>query len=195
MEANASGPRLGFSAFSKFYEITSASKKPRTLDDFIDSPYYIDFVKFGNHLASLKPLYTDQFVEFVIRNGVKLKDWTKDYVYDIYIVDILKREPAESATERTIEYIFNWSGKNGTNFADFFTAVSANEAAHMIKTGKISPWVLYLAGTGDNLMARFTEDHSSMIGPIIDAGVWSKKFKNQPDDVEYIRSILTQAGI
>jgi hypothetical protein len=116
-------------------------------------------------------------------------------VYETYIEDLVKREPAVSATERTIEEIMNWCDKNNANFNDFFKIVNANEAAYLIKTGKISPWVLYLAGTGDNLMSRFNEDHAKMIGAIIDPGSWMKKFKKQEDDVSYIKEVLEQAGL
>jgi hypothetical protein len=62
-------------------------------------------------------------------------------------------------------------------------------------TGKISPWVLYLAATGENLMARFNDDHAKMIGGVIEPGFWMKKFKKSDEDVEYIRTVLEQAGL
>lgn len=195
LDADATGPRLGFRAFQRFFELTAQVKRPKTLEEFIESPYYIEFAKFGNHLANLKPLYIEKYIDFVIQNGVKLKDWTKDFVYDCYINDIVKKEPAISATERTIIEIVEWSEKNNKQFVDFFYTISANEAAYMIKTGKISPWVLYLAPSGESLMSSFNEDHAKIIGTIIDPGLWMRKFKKAADDVEYIRNLLSQAGL
>ncbi len=195
MDIDSTGSRLGFRTFQRFFEKTTRSKSLKTEDDFINSTYYIDFVKFGNHLALLKPVHTEKYVDFVIVNGVKLKDWTKDFVYDTYIEDLVRREPAVSATERSISTIVEWCDISSTSFSEFFSNVSANEAAYLIKTGKISPWVLYLASTADALMSRFTEDHSNMIGNIIDPGAWMKKFKKQDDDVTYIREVLEQAGL
>lgn len=195
MDINSSGSRLGFRTFQRFYELTMQSKKQKTTDDFINSPYYIDFAKFGNHVSTLKPLYTERYIDYVIMNGVKLKDWTKDFVYDLYIDDLVKKEPPESATERSIIEMSSWCEKNSVPFPQFFIKVSANEAAYMIKTGKISPWVLYLAPSAEDLMSRFNEDHAKMIGQIIDAGAWMKKFKKLPEDVDYIRGLLVQAGL
>jgi len=194
-DADTAGARFGLRTFQKFYEITMNSKKPKTSQEFIDSPYYIDFVKFGNHLATLKPLYPEQFIESIIRNGVNLKDWTKDATYYAYIDDLIKKEPAASATERTITNIMEWCVDNNIPFKDFFFSVSANIGAYMIQTGRISPWVLYLSSTGEDLMGRFNEDHSKMIGNIIDPGFWMRKFKKNDEDVEYIRNLLDQAGI
>ena len=195
MEIDTPESRFGFRTFQRFYEITTSNKKPKTTQDFIDSDFYIDFVKFGNHLANLKPVYPDKFIDFVIRNGVKLKDWTKDFVYDTYIEDLVKKEPAVSATERTIAEIMEWCDKNKTAFNDFFKVVSANEAAYLIRTGKISPWVLYLCETGGVLMDKFNEDHSKMIGGVIEPGFWMKKFKKDAEEVDYIRTVLEQAGL
>jgi len=194
-DLGSSGPRFGFRVFQRFFELTTKNKTPKTQEEFIDSPYYIAFVKFGHHLVSLQPLHMDQFIDSVIKGGVALKDWTKDVVYYTYIEDLLKKEPAISATERTITTIMTWSENNNEEFHKFFYVVSANEAAYMIKTGKISPWVLYLCATGGELMCRFNEEHGNIIGNIIDAGFWMKKFKQNSDDVEYIKNLLEQAGL
>ena len=194
MEIDSPASRSGFRTFQKFYDITMGSKKPKSTQEFIESDFYIDFVKFGNHVVNLKPVYPDKFIEFVIRNGVNLRDWTKDFVYDTYIEDLIKKEPAEAATERTIITMAEWATEHKTNFTDFFKNVSANEAARLIRTGKISPWVLYLSESGGSLIDAFNDDHAKIVGSIIDPGYWMKKFKNN-DDVSYIKDILAQSGI
>lgn len=195
MEINTPASRFGHRTFQRFYDLTMANKKPKTTQEFIESPYYIDFVKFGNHLANLRPVYPEKFIDFVIKNGVKLKDWTKDFVYDMYIENLVKTEPAEAATARTIDEIVEWTEANKASFNDFFGTISANEAAHMIRTGKISPWVLYLCESGGKLMGKFNADHERIISGVIDPGFWMKKFKNNKEDVDYIRSLLEQAGL
>jgi hypothetical protein len=195
MEIDTMASRFGFIAYKRFYEITMSSKKPKTTQDFIESPYYIDFVKFGNHISNLKPIYPEQFVEFVIKNSVKLKDWTKDFVFETYIDDLIKKEPAVAATERSITEIMTWSELNNVDFNEFFRQISANEASHLIRTGKISPWILYLCNSAGDLMGRFNQDHAKIIGSIIDAGFWIKRFKKNSDDVDFIKNMLQQAGL
>lgn len=194
-DINQPGCRLGLKAFQLFYKMKSNSAKEKTSNEFIDSTFYIDFAKFGNHLASLKPVHIEKYIEYVIMNNVPLKDWTKDIVYDLYVEDLVKKEPAESGTERTITTIMEWCTKNEVAFGNFFMSIHPNEAAHLIRTGRISPWVLYLSGTGEQLMNRFNEDHAKMIRLVIDAGFWMKKFKKNPEDVEYIQTMLSQVSI
>jgi hypothetical protein len=195
MDLNATGSRIGFRAFQRFYDLTTKSKKVKSADEFINSPYYIDFVKFGNYLALLKPVYMEKYIDFVIMNSVKLKDWTQDFVYQHYIEDLIKKEPAESAVERTITEIMNWCNENNCEFSKFFNIINPNEAAYLINTGKISPWVLYLSSTGELLMNKFNDDHAKMIQNIIDPGFWMRKFKKSEDDVTYIKNLLEQAGL
>ncbi len=195
LDSNTSGARYGLRTFQRFYTLTTNIKKLKTQEEFIDSPYYIDFVKFGNHVASLKPVHIEQYIDFVILSGLKIPKWTTDPVYELYIENLVKTEPPSSAADRTISVIIEWSEKNNTPFTQFFSNISANEAAYLIQTGKISPWVLYLCKSAEDLQSRFTEDHDPMIKNMIDPGFWMRKFKKSDDDVEYIKGLLEQAGL
>lgn len=195
MDFESTGPRLGFRAFQRFYELTTSSKNDKTIDDFINSDYYIAFVKFGNHLALLKPLYSDKFIDFVIKNAVPLDKWTKDHVYYAYINEIIKTEPAASATARTLEFIVKWCTDNTIEFSHFFSSIHPNEAAVFIQTGKISPWVIYLSVNGESLLKRFTDDHEKIIKDLIDASFWAKKFKKEIEEVKFIKNTLNEVGL
>src|SRR4051812_13648135 len=72
IDANTAGARYGLRTFQRFYILTTNIKKLKTQDEFINSPYYIDFVKFGNHVAMLKPVYVEQYIDFVILSGLKI---------------------------------------------------------------------------------------------------------------------------
>lgn len=194
LDLNTAGSRYGFRAFQRFYELTTNSKKIKTQQEFIESKYYIDFVKFGNHLDLLKPVHIEQYIDFVVMSGLKMPKWMTDPVYELYVENLVKTEPPLSAVERTISKIVEWTEKNNVPFKDFFYLLSANEGAHLVKTGRISPWVLYLADSAEDLMKRFEADtaHARMIQNIIDPGFWMRKFKKSNDDVDYIRNLLGQ---
>ncbi|HEY6435798.1 MAG TPA: hypothetical protein VIY47_04350, partial [Ignavibacteriaceae bacterium] len=76
-----------------------------------------------------------------------------------------------------------------------FLKISANEGAYLIRSGRISPWIIYLSANGQNLVSRFNEDHYKIAGKIIDPGYWSRKFNKAGDDVDYITTLLEQTGI
>ncbi len=187
--------RLGFKVYLRFFKLTTRSKKPKTVEDFIASQYYNDFVRFGRYLAELKPINTDAFVDYVIKNGVKLKDWTKEYVYDAYLKEHVIKEPADKALERTIVEMEKWAKQNNDCFRDFFRKANENEATFMIRSGRISPWVLYLSESGDELFKRLNEEHGKIIDESINPEDWEVIFEKRQDEVEFVASILDEAGI
>ena len=70
--------QLGLIAFQKFYEIMQPSIKKKSFDDFVNSPYYNAFVKFGSFLTNSNPLYPERYITWVIRSGTKLDLWHSD---------------------------------------------------------------------------------------------------------------------
>lgn len=189
------GSRFGFRVYQRFYALTTSAKTPKSFDDFVDSTYYLSFVKFGRYIAQLSPIDPDSFVDFVIKNGVKLKDWQSEFVYETYLADLLKKEPAERGVERTFIFLNEWAEENNCKYNDFFGVVSPTEATYLIKTGRISPWLLYLAETAEPLFERLNEEQYKIIEPIIDPTEWSKKIKKNEDDVAFIKQLLQSAGM
>jgi len=53
-QQNEAGVQLGFKAYLRFYEITQGSAKLKTYEDFIGSPYYLAFVRFGRYLIGIR---------------------------------------------------------------------------------------------------------------------------------------------
>lgn len=188
-------PRLAFRVFQRFYELTTSSKKAKTVEEFIDSRYYIDFVKFGRYLVELDPINADDFVTFVISNGVKLKQWRATYVYDTYLEDLMNKEPVTKAIERTIVTMDGWTKNNNCKLHDFFKLVNENEATYMIRNGRISPWVLYLAESADDLFSRMNTEQGKIIQEVMNPSKWKAKFLVKPDDVKFVKMLLKDAGL
>lgn len=194
-DKNSVGSRLGFRVFQRYYEMTTNSKKPKTFESFVDSRMYMDFVKFGRYLVELDPINTDMFIDFIIRNGVKLNQWRTDYVYETYLEDLMGREPPEKGLERTIVFMSKWAENNDCEYTEFFQNVSTNEAAYYIKAGKISPWVLYLSDQAWDLVSKFNEEQYAMVEAIIDPGAWANRIMKKTEDVKFIKATLQAAGI
>lgn len=189
------GARLGLVVFQRFYALTTRSSKPKSDEDFINSKYYADFVKFGRHLVALDPINIDTYIDYVIKNGVKLNDWTKDYVYDSYLESLMKTESVDSAVSRTILEMQDWCEKNEIELQHYFKKIPSVEATFKIRSGKISPWVLYLADSADHLFSRLSEEQGKIIESAIDSRKWQVKFLTNKDDVEFVQNLLREAGL
>lgn len=194
-DQNAMGPKMGLRVYQRFYEYTTNASKPRTLMDFIESSYYIGFVKFGRHLADLNPINIEMFVDYVIKNSIPLKDWTKDKIYETYLDDMMTREPPEKGLERTVLFIESWTQKNDCQFNEFFTTIAPTEATHLIRAGWISPWVLYLSGTAGSLFERMSTEQMAMISTMIDAETWAQRMTSNSEDRLFIQQALKAVKI
>jgi len=84
--------RLGYRVFQMFYELNTASTKSKTYEDFVRSQYYEGFVKFGRSCVTNEYLNPEQFAEWLIKNGKKLADWSKDSLYDEFLLVYVKKE-------------------------------------------------------------------------------------------------------
>lgn len=189
------GSRLGFMAFRKFYELTTKLKTPKTYEDFIDSSFYNDFVKYGRYLCDLNPIDTELYTVFLIKNSKKMPDWTKPESYKTFLIDFLFRESVDSALERTINTITEWSTKNNTSIDKFFSDAAINEIVYLISIGKISPWCLYYSKNCNRVFENLTTEHAKMIIELIDPDKWKNKFSCNKNDVDFVKELISVAEL
>jgi|TARA_R110001592_G_scaffold95287_1_gene274618 hypothetical protein len=187
--------RLGHRAFQMFYDINTSATKPKTIEDFIMSQYYEAFVKFGRSCTVNEWLEPEKFTEWLIKNGVKLKVWTSDRQYDKFVKEYCRKEPGLRALERTIIYLAKWSEDTGEKWQDYFTTVSPSRAVHDIRSAKVSPWVIYLSSTGNNLLERFNDEQVKLIEDMIDPPFWMKLFTASKEEVKQIKQTCKDANI
>jgi len=187
--------RMGLELFRRFYELNTATKNAKTIEEFIESKYYKAFIKFARRLMDLRPVDQARFVDFVFRNGIKDRDWCKDKIYEAYIVDLLAKEPASRGLERSIHTMEKWAEETDHKYNEFFQYVAPSEATYLVQMGKISPWVLYLAETSDLLWDRLSDEQAGLISSVIDPKIWQAKFEIKKDDCSFTRQILHEAHI
>lgn len=194
-DRDATHIRLAYNVFLMFYKNAGVSTKPKTREDFIQSPYYEGFVKFGRACLVNEYLYPEKFAEWLIQNAKKLEDWPKDKTYDEYLLQFVKREPGLRALERNIIYLSDWSAETGHPWNEYFLHATTPRAVYDIRSAKISPWLLYLSETGDQLLTRFSDEQVKMINHLIDAGFWMQVFKKNPEEVDEVQAMTQAAGI
>lgn len=187
--------QMGMLTYKRFYEITQRTAKPKTFDEFESSPYYTAFVKFGSFVSNTNPIYPDRFIDYVVKSGVKLDHWCRDELYDKYISDLIKVEPADGAVQRTIQTMIDWADKNSSQWEQYFLYVNLNRATHDIKEGLISPWVLLNTKSGKEMLRNMNDEQLAIVSPVIDPQFWMRRFKSLPADVELVKDVIKEAKI
>ena len=196
-QQNEQGVQLGFKAYLRFYEITQGSAKLKTYDDFVGSPYYNAFVKYGRYLVAIRCVNTGSFTDWLLKNNKKLDYWCKEEFYLEWLRDYMKKEAVQDALERALkemqEYADTHSDCDG--FSNYFRVGNVYRICQHINDGRISPWIIFNCDSGIQFLGQLNEEQVTLIMPWIDPDFWQRKFKDYVADTEWVKDILQKAGL
>lgn len=187
--------RDAFRLYARFYEANKIGKKERTFDDFARSTYYASFMKVAKYIADIQAIRPTEFVEFLVKSNLSIKDWTNPKVYETYVREVMKNETPDVAVARNIELMQAWAASTGNDWSDFFRLIAPAQATLWITLGRISPWVLYISISSGELFKRLSPEQVEIISPYIDPKFWEIKLKRHQAEVDLYRSILDEAGV
>ena len=194
-QENETGVRFGYNAFIRFFELTQGSAKNKTYADFVESPYYSAFVKFGQYMVAVNAVKPAAFIDWIIKSNKKLDTWTKDSNYDEYLVQHIRTENPQDALERAMREMEDWADENNSIFNHIFMFGNVNRVCQLINNGRISPWILYNSASGVEFLGKLVGPQLEMIYVIIDPEYWDRKFATREEDVTWVKSILSKAGL
>ena len=187
--------RYGFYAFQRFYKLSTGNKKEKTYEEFCKSSYYNAFVKFGSFINNVKPLYPEKYIDWVVTSGVKLDHWCKDDLYERYVLELILKEDATTALERSVKTMIEWAEEKGAAWNDYFRYASLNRAVWHIKDGKMSPWLILNCRSGKEMLTKFNDEQLNLIYHVLTPEHWAMKFKRNPEDIELIKQIVKESKI
>lgn len=190
--------QLGLRAYLKFYEMTQGSAKLKSYENFVTSPYYQAFVKWGRHMVAIRGINPPAFLEWLLKNNKKIDHWCKDEFYVEYLHEYLRREAVSDALERALNEMQDYADdhlelRNG--FSDYFRYGNSNRVVHHIATGRISAWIVYNCASGVEFLDSLSEEQVGMIITWIDPEHWQRRFKDYMADTEWVKEILQKAGL
>ena len=194
MNKDLQGNRIGFQAWLQFYKKNSATKKKRTYEEFIKSAYYTAFVKFGTYCSDANVLNVSRFVDWLLKNQIKIDTWNTDTNYTKFLVEYLREEDPLDAIARSIETTQKLAEVETIQTKDVLRYANRNRVCHAITTGKISPWMLYQSGSGTKFLDELDQTQVKMVIDYINPELWAIKFKRNPDKVTEVKGLLSAAG-
>ncbi len=103
MNKDLQGNRIAYQAFVQFYKKNSSSKKTKTNEEFIKSPYYTAFVKFGNHCVEINALNVSRYADWLVKSQIRIDTWCTDTNYTNYLLEYIRTEDPLDAIHRSIE--------------------------------------------------------------------------------------------
>ena len=186
--------RLAYEAYCVFHKTCMPGgihKDKQPLTKFISSPEYNGFYTFGKYLADLKlPMnQQEEFIKFVMQQGVKIRDWCKSFVLEEFIKQYSLKEDPNRAVESVVLLAEEWSNETNRHWTEFFDQVSPSRATHFIITGRISPWIIYGTNAGQRMVDRLNERELELVVNHINVNTWKHKLKKYPASLNELEII------
>jgi len=188
------GVQLALQAFIRFFELNTSGKQ-KTYADFVKSPYYNAFVKFGRYAQHLNTVNYSHFVNYLLKNQIKLDQWTHDKHYEAYLRSYLKVENVQDALTRSIKTMTEWAEESGAQFNHYFLYATPNRIVRDITNGRISPWCVYNSKSGVEFLDKCTPEQINLMFSLIDPDFWQHHFRKEPDDVVFVKAVMEEAKI
>jgi hypothetical protein len=192
------GVQLGLKAYLRFYEITQGSARLKSYADFVSSPYYNAFVRFGRYSQSIRCINFSNYLEWLLKNNKKIDHWCSDRLYEEWLPGYLQKEAVQDALERALREMQDYADDNPdlkNGFTDYFRFGQPNRILFHITTGRISPWVVYNSTSGIAFLDRLSEEQIQIVLPWIDPDHWQRRFRDYMADTEWVKDILQKAGL
>jgi hypothetical protein len=138
------------------------------------------------------------FTDWLLKNNKKLDHWHKDSLYEEWLSEYIRKESPQDALERALREMQEYADdhtelKNG--FREYFRFGNGNRICHHIVTGRISPWIVFNCTTGVEFLDGLDAGQTQIVLPWLDPEFWQKKFKDYLADTEWVKDILSKAGL
>jgi hypothetical protein len=165
--------------------------------DFVASPYYNAFVRFGRHLVAIRCINSNSYTAWLLKNNKKLDHWCRDKFYEEWLHEYVKKEAVQDALERGLKTMEEYAnGDSGlASYSHYFKYGNHNRICHHITTGRTSPWIVYNCDSGIEFLESISAEHLAIVLPWIDPDYWNRKFKDYVADVEWCKHVLAEAGL
>lgn len=186
--------RLALHLFNEFYLNQMYGKKQIDFETFEKSSYYKAFVKFGKYCVESKVVAPDKFVNWLIKNKIKLDRWASDRNYDRFLIQYLQIEPVADALERAIQYSIRWGEKKKMPSHYMLRYMSDFDLVRSIQNGNLSPWVLMFSKSGPDRLQALALPHQDGVWGYVSPDEWEDIIVKRSDDAAFVRSTLKLAG-
>ena len=190
IERDKQGNRIGFQCWLQFYARHSASKKQKTYEDFIKSAYYTAFAKFGTYCVEVNVLNVPRYVDYLLKEKIKIDTWASDSNYNKFLIEYLQMEDPHDAIHRSVETCIDMSNDQHIEPNDVLRYGNRNRILYSITNGKISPWLLYQSESGVKLLDELDPEQVKLVYDYINPVKWAMKFAKDDKKVNEVKVLL-----
>jgi hypothetical protein len=192
-QENDPAVQLGYMGFEKFNTMNGV--RSRTYQEFAKSPYYKAFHKWAVYCRQTRVVDSMAYLEWLLKQQVKIDKWNTDRVYDSYLKDFLYTERVDDALTRSWQTFDHWAEENSSIPTHYLLYASVSRVTNDVTRGRLSPWLLYVGSRGQALLEKLNQEQLTLIMPYIDPDKWLRKIDRNPVDLESVKHWIKEKGL
>lgn len=169
------------------------------ITSFLDSKYYISFVKFAKFVQKISLPDVNLYIKLMVQKTMPPPLWMSDEIYAVYLDHLDKKLTPSQHAEISINTLFAYAKKNGLDESEvdqIFDILHPNDLIAMLRERRLSPWLLLQSKSFARMLRdRTTPEQFIIIQTIIHPDVWHDKMAKHPDEVAKMKKYVEALGI
>lgn len=162
---------------------------------FLESKYYRAFINFAQMVQDANIAKPEKYIALMAEANILPILWCRDATYTIYL-DWADRvnDPLDQVQE-SINYLLDICEQENVLLQNVFSHLGANRVLSLIRQRRLSPWLLFCAGTFGHFLKSLDRTQLSAFNTVVTASYWAAKFEREQDTVGSIKSIARELGL
>ncbi len=152
------------------------------------------FINFAQFTFDNNAIKVKEFVKWLIAQKIPAHRWCKDSYYESYIKELLKKESPDSAVARSLKQIEKWTEVNSRPAVNYFKEASPIEFLFMLQAGRMSPWIIFVSETSDDLINRMTSEQQDILVKLMHPNIWTPLYNHRKQEVDELKADMKKAG-
>lgn len=160
---------------------------------FIHSKYFNSFIKFAQFVKKVHIPDTSAFIWLMKEKDISPTIWTNDLVYSQYLEFMDRKVAPKRHAEITINTLFDVADEHECEVSEIFDHLTANEVIILLRSRRISPWLLLNSSKFKDFFVNGTSDEEKIImESIIRPPYWKAKFEANPDTIKTMQLYVSE---
>lgn len=171
-------------------------RNPPSAGAFLTSRYYRTFMNFVEFTRKVDLPKVEKFIWLMVQKDLPPTIWSTDDAYTSYLEFLdRKTSPVEQAS-LSIDTLMSVADKHEIPLNEVFTVLTAQDVIHMLRTRRLSAWLLLFSNKFKYLFTNETNiDQRLIIENLIRPEYWGDKMKEHAEAVKTIKMLVAEMDI
>lgn len=153
---------------------------------------FVNFVVFSKKVNLIQPL---TFIWFMKQKDYPPTMWATDEVYSQYLSFVDTKVPPIKQAEYSVTTIQDYADAHDIDCGDIFLTINPNELIHLVRTRRLSPWLLLSCKAFGKFFVTMNEEQQSILETLINPDEWGDKLQKHTMEVKTIKLFVEALGL